>query len=91
MEEIESLREELDTDDVGQKRYLMYRIFDMVLERVYEECGEELPPIDERVEGLNGINGYIYKLCQEFLTSSSTLEKEKKLEKMIDHMHRSSD
>ncbi len=85
-EEIESLREELDTDDVGQKRYLMYTVFDLVLEKTYELNEEELPEVKNRVEELNGIDGYMYKLSQDFLTSSSTLEKERKLEKMVKYV-----
>jgi len=88
LEEISSLREELETDDVGQKRYIMYRIFDLLLEEVYRINDEESPELTERVNKLNGIDGYIYKLSQEFLNSSSTLEKENKLDDMIERVER---
>lgn len=82
LEEIDDLEDFLDTDDVGQKRYLMYRIFEQILGEVYDEK----PGIEDRVSDLNGENGYLYKLAQDFLTSSSTMEKEKKLEKMLDYI-----
>lgn len=86
LEEAERLFEELETDDVGQKRYQMHRIFDILVEEVYREEGRDLPGINERVEQLRGSRGYFYKLAQEFLVSSSTLEKERKLEKMLEHL-----
>lgn len=77
------LEELLDTDDVAQKRYLMYHVFEQVLEEVYEEK----PAVENRVSKLNGENGYLYKLAQDFLTSSSTVEKERKLQKMLDYIN----
>ena len=79
---IEKLRKELETDDVGQKRYLMYHILDQVLESHHEQ---ELRP-EERISRLSKTDGYLYKLTQEFLTSSSTLEKERKLDKIMQHV-----
>lgn len=90
LEEVQKLVDSLDTDDVGQKRYLMYRIFDQLLEKTYELNDHELPETEERVAKLNGLDGYMYKLAQEFLTSSSTLKKQQKLEKMVEHVERSS-
>lgn len=83
-EELEELKESLDTDDVGQKRYLMYRCFDLLLEKAYESKDEEMPDADEIVSRLKQFDGYMYKLAQDFLTSSSTHEKSEKLEKMFD-------
>lgn len=85
LEELD-LEELLDTDDVGQKRYLMFNVFEQVLEKVYKGSDRELPDVEERVSGLKDFQGYMYKLAQEFLTSSSTLEKERKLEKMLEHL-----
>lgn len=82
LEDIDNLEEFLDTDDVGQKRYLMYHVFELVLEQVYEE----VPEPEDRVRELDGENGYIYKLAQDFLTTSSTMEKEQKLEQMLDYI-----
>lgn len=82
LDEIDDLEEYLDTDDVAQKRYLMYHLFEQVLEEVYDEK----PDVEDRVSELNGENGYMYKLAQDFLNSSSTMEKEKKLQKMLDYV-----
>ncbi|MFB6208567.1 MAG: hypothetical protein ABEJ56_00335 [Candidatus Nanohaloarchaea archaeon] len=73
-------------DDVGQKRYSMHELLDYLLEIIYRK--KEVVPVKDnyRIEKLQEFDGYMYKLAQEFLTSSSTLEKERKLEKMIDHV-----
>lgn len=83
LEEIDDLEDFLDTDDVGQKRYLMYQVFEEVLTEFYDE----LPEVENRIQKLDGENGYVYKLAQDFLTSSSTMEKEKKLQKMLDYIY----
>ena len=88
MKEIADLIESLNKDDVGQKRYLMYKVFDIVLEKTYTLEGRDLPDEELRVRDLQKFDGYLYKLAQEFLTSSSTMEKEKKLEKMVEHLTR---
>lgn len=87
-EEAEKLFDQLETDDVGQKRYLMYRIFDLLLEKKYETKGKQLPGVEDRVEDLRTLDGYMYKLAQDFLTSSSTMEKENTLGKIIQHIQR---
>ncbi len=79
----EEIKEE---EDVGQKRYLMYRLFEQLIQKVYEDRGIEVPEPKERVKGLQENEGYVYKLSQDFLTSSSTLEKERKLEKIKDFL-----
>jgi hypothetical protein len=81
-EEIEELQEKLGTKDVAQKRYLMYRMFEQVLEEVYEE----VPEPEQRVKQLQEGNGYLYKLAQDFLTESSTMKKEEKLQKMVEYI-----
>lgn len=87
---ITDLQEELDTDDIAQKRYLMLHIFEELLETrlSIEDTEIEIP---EKISELKQIDGYMYKLSQDFLTSSSTLEKENKLEKIIKHVERKSD
>jgi hypothetical protein len=80
--ETSELEDHLDMKDVGQKRYVMNQIFHRVLEDHYEE----LPEHAERVQGLQKNDGYLYKLSQDFLTSSSTFEKQKKLEKILQHV-----
>jgi hypothetical protein len=81
-EEIEELQEKLETKDVAQKRYLMYCIFEQVLDEVHEE----VPEPEQRVKQLQEGNGYLYKLAQDFLTESSTMKKEEKLEKMVEYI-----
>lgn len=76
------LEELLDTDDVGQKRYIMNQVLELVLEEVYED----VPQVEDRVSELETNSGYVYKLVQDFLTSSSTMRKEKKLRKMVDYL-----
>lgn len=83
LKEVRDLLESLETDDVGQKRYLMYRAFDLILDEVHGNG--EIDP-EKRIEQLREGHGYLYKLAQEFLTSSSTLEKQRKLEKMFEHL-----
>jgi len=81
-------QQDLDTNDVGQKRYLMYQFFDYLIEKYYL-MEEEMPvKYNYRIAKLREIDGYLYKLSQEFLTSSSTMEKERKLEKITDHVTR---
>ena len=64
-----------ETDDVGQKRFLMFRAFEQVLSELEEDSLEDL-------------SGYLYKLSQDFLTSSSTYEKTQKMEKLLDYVER---
>lgn len=87
---IESLQERLETSDVGQKRYLMYRIFDQVLEKVYE-LRDETVDETEKVLNLKDGEGYLYKLSQDFLVSSSTGEKHRKLDKIITYVRNRTD
>ncbi|MFQ3275197.1 MAG: hypothetical protein ACI9LV_000299 [Candidatus Nanohaloarchaea archaeon] len=82
LENIEELQEKLETDDVAQKRYLMYRIFEQVLELTYDE----VPEPGQRLKQLQNGNGYLYKLAQDFLTESSTMKKREKLDKMVDYI-----
>jgi hypothetical protein len=55
----------------------VYRIFEDLLE--YLDC-------DSLEELKQQRSGYVYKLSQEFLLSSSTFEKEKKIEEIIDYL-----
>ena len=40
------------------------------------------------VSDLDGFDGFLYKNSQDFLMSSSTFQKEKKLEKILDYFER---
>lgn len=83
--EISDLQEELDTDDVAQKRYLMFHIFERLLDK---RLSVDEIEISEKISKLKALDGYMYKLSQDFLTSSSTMKKENKLEKIIQHVKR---
>lgn len=85
MKELEELMASVSGNDVGQKRFQMFEVLRFVVQKQYEFSDRELPAVENRIEELKGLNGYMYKLVQEFLTSSSTLEKERKLEKITDH------
>lgn len=82
------MKQDLETDDIGQKRYVMYQLFDYLVRKQYLLKGEVPVKKNYRVKHLKDFDGYMYKLAQEFLTSSSTLEKERKLEDMIKHVTR---
>ncbi|PSH00180.1 MAG: hypothetical protein BRC28_00795 [Nanohaloarchaea archaeon SW_4_43_9] len=82
LERIKELQQKLEIEDVGQKRYLMYRIFEEVLEEIHEE----VPEPENRVKKLQEGNGYLYKLAQDFLTESSTMKKREKLDKMVKYI-----
>lgn len=91
VEEIDDMMTSVEGQDVGQKRFQMFEILSFVVEKKFEYSDMELPPIEQRIEELKDLNGYLYKLVQEFLTSSSTLEKERKLEKITDYFKRGHD
>lgn len=82
------LLQELDEKDVGQKRYNLFKLFDYLLEKIF--VLNDIVPVKEnyRMRKLKEFDGYMYKLAQEFLTTSSTLEKQAKIEKMVDHVAR---
>ena len=83
-EELEELKESLEIEDVGQKRYIMYLIADKVIEKIYTEKDVDMPEPDERIEELKEVDGYVYKLVQDFFTSSSTHDKQEKIEKLLE-------
>ena len=78
--------QDLETDDVAQKRYLMNNFFDELVQKHY--LLEDEVPVKEnyRVRHLKDFSGYMYKLAQDFLLASSTMEKQKTLEKIIEHV-----
>lgn len=84
--EIQEMMDAIEGRDVGQKRFQMYEILRKAVKKEYQLAEKELPGPESRIIGLKDVNGYSYKLVQDFLTSSSTLEKERKLEKLIEHL-----
>lgn len=67
-----------DTDDVAEKRYLMFLSFHELLDELDKNS----------VSDLDGFDGFLYKNSQDFLISSSTFQKEKKLDKILDYSER---
>jgi len=84
--EIWDARKDLETDDVAQKRYMLNSSFDDLIRMHYLLEGEVPVKKNFRVKHLKEFSGYMYKLAQDFLLASSTMEKENKLEKMIEHV-----
>lgn len=84
VEKLDEMMASIGGQDVGQKRFQMFEVLRFVIEKKYEFSDREVPVVENRVEELKELNGYMYKLVQEFLNSSSTLEKERKLEKIVD-------
>ncbi len=82
------LLQDINSDDVAQKRLMMYQAFDYILEKHYLVCEQPLVKENYRLEKLKEFDGYMYKLSQEFLNSSSTAEKERKLDKIVEHFSR---
>lgn len=79
-------KQDLETDDVAQKRYLMNELFNYLIFQFYLLEGEVPVKSNYRIKDLNNFNGYMYKLSQDFLLGSSTMEKEAKLEKIIEYI-----
>jgi len=86
--EIWDAKKDLETDDVSQKRYMLNTFFDKLIQMHYLLEGEVPVKKNFRVKHLKEFSGYMYKLAQDFLLASSTMEKENKLEKMIEHVSR---
>lgn len=84
--EIWDMKSDLDTDDVAQKRYMLNTFFDQLIQMHYMLEDEVPVKKNYRVKHLQDFSGYMYKLAQDFLLASSTMEKEDKLEKMIEHV-----
>lgn len=80
------MNQDIGSRDVSQKRFMMNQLFDYLLEKQYLLKNKVPVKKNYRLEKLQEFDGYMYKLSQDFLLSSSTMEKEKKLEKIIQHV-----
>ena len=78
--------QDIDHEDIGQRRHTMNQFFDYLLEQNYLLKGRIPVKQNYRIEKLQEFDGYMYKLAQEYLTTSSTTEKKRKLEKMKEHV-----
>lgn len=74
----EDYSEQLNSNDVAEQRYGMFKIFEIILGNYFEE------EIEKPIEQLRQEEGYMYKLSQEFLSSSRNYEKKQKLKKIAD-------
>lgn len=81
-------QQDIDSQDVAQKRFMMNQLFEYLLQKHYLLKNQVPVKKNYQLKKLKEFDGYMYKLAQEFLNSSSTLEKERKLEKMVDHVSR---
>jgi predicted nucleotidyltransferase len=80
------MKQDIKTEDVAQKRFMMYKLFDFIIDKNYK-LKSQIPVKDNyKIEKLQDFDGYMYKLAQDFLLESSTYKKQVKLEKMIDHL-----
>lgn len=83
--------QDIDNEDVGQQRHLMNRFMDYLVEKNYILSDRIPVKQNYRIEKLQDFDGYMYKLAQDYLTSSSTLEKKQKIEKMAEHVRKKTD
>ncbi|MFB6159512.1 MAG: hypothetical protein ABEJ95_07735 [Candidatus Nanohalobium sp.] len=76
MKELQERLEEIrELEDVGVKRFRLYQLLEDIMEEAEVDSLQEL----------QDFNGYLYKAAQDFLTSSSTYEKENRIEDLINH------
>ena len=80
--------QDLDSDDVGRQRFLMNDFVDYLVQKDFLLKGMVPVKRNYRLEKLESFDGYMYKLVQDFLMSSSTVEKKDKLDKMVSYMTR---
>lgn len=81
-------QQDMKTNDVGQKRLVMYKLFNYLVNNHFIQNKQPLVKDNYKLEQLKSFDGYMYKNAQEFLTESSTMKKEEKIEKMIKHATR---
>ena len=81
-------RQDLGSEDVGRQRFLMNDFMDYLVQQNFILKGVVPVKKNYRLEKLESFDGYMYKLVQDFLMSSSTLEKKSKLDKMVSYVTR---
>jgi predicted nucleotidyltransferase len=82
------IKQDISSEDVSQKRFMLNQLFDYLLEKQYLLKNQVPVKENYRLEKMKKFDGYMYKLSQDFLLASSTMEKEKNLEKIIEHVSR---
>lgn len=81
-------QQDIESQDVAQKRFMMNQLFEYLLQKHYLLKNQVPVKRNYRLQRLKEFDGYMYKLAQEFLNSSSTMKKERKLERMVEHVSR---
>ena len=76
-------QQDLEISDVGQKRHLMNELFNYLINQHFIRNRQPLVKENYKLAKLKEFDGYMYKNAQEFLTESSTMKKQEKLDKMI--------
>ncbi|MFB6174733.1 MAG: nucleotidyltransferase domain-containing protein [Candidatus Nanohalobium sp.] len=79
---------DLESDDVGRQRFLMNDFVDYLVLQDFRLKGVVPVKRNYRLEKLKGFDGYMYKLVQDFLMSSSTVEKKDRMDKMVEYVTR---
>lgn len=82
------LQQDIESQDIAQKRFMMNQLFEYLLQKQYFLKDQVPVKRNYRLKKLKEFDGYMYKLAQEFLNSSSTMKRERKLEKMVEHVSR---
>lgn len=80
--------QDLDSEDVGRQRFLMNDFVDYLVLQDFRLKGEVPVKRNYRLEKLESFDGFMYKLVQDFLMSSSTLEKRERLDRMVSYLTR---
>lgn len=80
------MKQDIGSEDVAQKRFMMQKLFEYLLEKQYYLKNQVPVKENYRLEKLQEFDSYMYKLSQDFLLASSTMEKEKTLEKVTEHV-----
>lgn len=82
------LYQDIGSDDVGKQRFLMNDFVDYLVLQNFRLKGVVPVKKNYRLDKLEDFDGYMYKLVQDFLMSSSTMEKKDKLDKMVTYVTR---
>lgn len=79
---------DLNSEEVGRQRFLMNDFVDYLIQQDF--FLKEKVPVKKnyRLERLEEFDSYMYKLVQDFVMSSSTMEKKDKLDKMVSYITR---
>jgi len=80
--------QDLNSEEVGRQRFLMNDFVDYLIQQDFVLKGKVPVKKNYRLERLEEFDSYMYKLVQDFVMSSSTMEKKDKLDKMVSYITR---